>query len=150
VAPMKKFLRSAAAAALFSAAGCFSLPDGDPPAGGITDNRPTAAVTPAAWRSRLATRIAASALAASPRWDSLVLECEADQLPVVEAAAEEAASVVAFAVRRGSAGRTAPGARCPRLCAKLRAGGDWEITLLSPEGRILWRDLLPPPSAPAR
>ena len=145
---MKKIRRFAAAAALLSAAGCFSLPDGDPPAGGITDNRPAEAVTPAALRSRLATRIAASALAASPRWDSLVLECEADLLPLVEAAAQEAAAVAFFTVIRGSAAQTTPpGPRCPRLCGKLREGGGREITLLSPEGVVLWRDLLPPPSS---
>jgi len=136
----------AAALLAVSAAGCMAiLPPGDPPAGGITGNGETQELSPAERRSRLATRIAASALPASPRWQFLVLECDDEALlPLAEAAAREAAGVAAFTVKRGTPG--APGSGSARLLG-VRRGTEWEFTLLSPDGALLWRERF---SAPER
>ena len=135
----------AAALLAVSAAGCMAiLPPGDPPAGGITGNGEARELSPAEERSRLATRIAASALPASPRWKALALECDEALLPLADAAAREAAAVAAFAVKRGAPG--APEAGSARLVG-VRRGAEREFTLLSPEGVLLWRELF---SAPER
>ena len=89
---------------LAAAGGCMTiLPPGDPPAGAITENTGTEELSPAARRSRLATRIAAEALSASPRWKSLALECDEALLPFAGAAARESAAVAAFTVKSGGA-----------------------------------------------
>ena len=144
--PFRRRCAAFAAALLAgSAAGCMAfLPPGDPPPGGITGNGEARELSPAEERSRLATRIAASALPASPRWKTLVLECDEALYPFAEAAAREAAGVAAFAVKRGMPG--APEAGCARLLG-VRRGAEREFTLLSPEGALLWRELF---SAPER
>ena len=132
-------LRICAAALAAVAAGCMALlPPGDPPSGGITDNRDREAISPGARRNRLATRIAASALPAEPRWDSLALECGPELLPLAEAAAREAATVAAFTVKRGTPPDSGTG--CARLLGS-RRGEVWEFALFSPTGELLWREL---------
>ena len=128
------------AAFLIAAGGCMAiLPQGNPPAGGITDNREHEARSPAEERSRLATRLAAAALSAVPRWKTLVLECEEELLPIAAAAANEAAAVAGFTVKRLPPGASESG--CARLLG-FRRGEAREFTLFAPDGAILWRDLL--------
>jgi len=56
------FIAAAAAAALLLAAGCDSLPDGEPPPGNLTDNAPPPVATPLAVRNHLATQLIVFAL----------------------------------------------------------------------------------------
>ena len=143
MSPERRCRAALLAALLAAAAGCMTfLPPGDPPAEGITDNRNAEELSPDARRSRLATRLAAAALAAEPRWQALVLECSEEVLPLAEAAAREAAAVAAFAVKRGAPSASDPG--CARLLGS-RRGNDWEFTLLSPSGALLWRELFSVP-----
>ena len=142
----RRGLTSAAAALLLltAAAGCRALPAGDPPAGGITDNGERRAETFAALRSRLATRLAASALAAPAPWRLLKLECDPELLELAAAAAGEAAPVAGFAVLRGEEGEAgAPAA----IFRGRRSETGWEFTLLSPRGETLWSDLSSPVAA---
>ena len=87
---------AAAAALLALAAGCDSLPDGEPPKGDLTDNAPTPVSTPLAVKNHLTTQLIVFAL----RNDVADLD-PGDDAEVIAIAAD-AARTAGFKLVRGA------------------------------------------------
>ena len=95
--PTIPFLAAAAACAVLAfAAGCDTLPEGDPPEGNLTDNTPPPVTSPLALRNHLTTQLIVFAL------QNGVTELDPGTDPEAVAIAVEASRTAGFRFSRGA------------------------------------------------
>jgi len=117
-------------AAALLAAGCDTLPQGDPPVGDLADNTPPAATGATARRNLLVTQLSVYALGHAVR------ELYVEREPEVQAIARDAALVAGFVFREDAA---------LRLAGCRGEDGVLELVISSADGRVVWRSA---PAAP--
>lgn len=119
---------AAAALLLAFAAGCDTLPEGDPPKGDLTDNSQPPVTTPLAMRNHLTTQLIVFAL------QNGVTELDPGSDPEALAIAVEASRTVGFRFSRN-----AP----LRLELARSEGGVMELKAIGADGAEVWRSRRP-------
>ena len=119
---------AAAALLLAFAAGCDTLPEGDPPEGNLTDNSQPPVTTPLALRNHLATQLIVFSL------QNGVAELDPGTDPEAIAIAVEAARTAGFRLSRGA----------PLRLELVRTNdGGADLTAIGADGAEAWRSQRP-------